>query len=76
MREPKSVTAGIWWRGWWDIIGDWGNKGALEIEVIEDAVCKAVSRSSSSWMSRAWNLSRRAISLSCRKGHSRMSATL
>ena len=38
MREPKSVTAGIRRRGWWDVIGNRGNKGALEIEVVEDAV--------------------------------------
>ena len=38
MREPKSVTAGIWWRGWWDVIRNRGNKRALEVEVIEDAV--------------------------------------
>ena len=38
MRELKSVMVGIWWRGQWDIIGDQGNKGALEIEVIEDTV--------------------------------------
>ena len=40
-REPKSVTAGIWQRGRWDVIGDRGNKGALEVEVIEDAVVYA-----------------------------------
>ena len=38
MREPKSVTAGIRRRGWWDVIGNRGDKRALEIEVIEDAV--------------------------------------
>ena len=37
-RELKSVTAGIRRRGRWDVIGDRGNKGALEVEVIEDAV--------------------------------------
>ena len=41
MREPKSVTAGIRWRGWWDIVGDRGNKGALEVEIVEDAVVYA-----------------------------------
>ena len=38
MREPKSVTAGIQWRGRWDIVGNRGNQGAPEIEVIEDVV--------------------------------------
>ena len=38
MREPKSVMAGIRWRGQWDVIRDRGNKRALEVEVIEDAV--------------------------------------
>ena len=37
-REPKSVMAGIRWRGRWDVVGDRGNKGALEVEIIEDAV--------------------------------------
>ena len=40
-REPKSVTAGIWWRGQWDVVGDRGNKGALEVEIVEDAVVYA-----------------------------------
>ena len=40
-REPKSVTAGIRWRGRWDVIRDRGNKGALEVEVVEDAVVYA-----------------------------------
>ena len=40
-REPKSVTAGIWQRGRWDVIGDRGNKGALEVEIVEDAVVYA-----------------------------------
>ena len=38
MREPKSVMAGIQRRGRWDVIGDKGNKRALEVEVVEDAV--------------------------------------
>ena len=38
MREPKSVMAGIRWRGRWDIIGNRGNKRALEIKVVEDVV--------------------------------------
>ena len=41
MREPKSVTVGIRRRGQWDVIGDRGNKGALEVEVVEDAVVYA-----------------------------------
>ena len=40
-REPKSVTAGIRRRGRWDVIGDRGNKGALKVEVVEDAVVYA-----------------------------------
>ena len=40
-REPKSVTAGIRRRGRWDVIGDRGNKGALEVEIVEDAVVYA-----------------------------------
>ena len=41
MREPKSVTVGIRRRGRWDVIRDRGNKGALEVEIIEDAVVYA-----------------------------------
>ena len=41
MREPKSVMAGILRRGQWDVIGDRGNKGALEVEIVEDAVVYA-----------------------------------
>ena len=37
-REPKSVTAGIWQRGRWDVIRDRSNKREFEIEVIEDLV--------------------------------------
>ena len=40
-REPKSVMAGIWWRGQWDIVGDRRDKGALEVEIVEDAVVYA-----------------------------------
>ena len=40
-REPKSVMAGIRRRGRWDIIGERGNKGALEVEIIEDTVMYA-----------------------------------
>ena len=36
MREPKSVTVGIRWRGWWDVIGDRKDERELEIEVVED----------------------------------------
>ena len=38
MREPKSVTAGIRQRGWWDVIWDRGNERELEVEVVEDLV--------------------------------------
>ena len=38
VREPKSVTAGIWWRRQWDVIGDRSDEGELEIEVVEDLV--------------------------------------
>ena len=41
MREPKSVTAGIWQRGWWDIVRDRGDQGALEVEIVEDTVVYA-----------------------------------
>ena len=40
-REPKSVMVGIRQRGRWDIVGDRGNKGALEVEIVEDAVMYA-----------------------------------
>ena len=40
-REPKSVTAGIRRRGQWDVVGDRGNKGALEVEIVEDVVVYA-----------------------------------
>ena len=36
--EPKSVTAGIWWRGRWDVVGFGGDKGKLEIQVVKDAM--------------------------------------
>ena len=38
MRELKSVTVGIWWRGRWDVIRNGGNKRALEVEVVVDVV--------------------------------------
>ena len=34
--KPKSVTAGIRWRGWWDIVGFGGDKGKLEVQVVKD----------------------------------------
>ena len=37
-RELKSVMAGIWWRGWWDIIWDRSDERELEVEVVEDPV--------------------------------------
>ena len=39
--KPKSVTVGIRWRGRWDVIGFSGDKGKLEVEVVEDAVMYA-----------------------------------
>ena len=38
MREPKSVTVGIWRRGRWDVIWDRGNERELEVKVVEDSV--------------------------------------
>ena len=38
MREPKSVMAGI---RQWGVIGDRRDKGALEVEIVEDAVVYA-----------------------------------
>ena len=38
MREPKSVMAGI---QRWGVIGDRRDKGALEVEIVEDAVVYA-----------------------------------
>ena len=38
MREPKSVTAGIWWRGRWDVVWFSGDKRKLEIPVVKDSV--------------------------------------
>ena len=34
--KPKSVTAGIQRRGWWDVVGFGGDKGKLEIQVVKD----------------------------------------
>ena len=36
--KPKSVTAGIRWRGQWDVVGFGGDKGKLEIQVVKDAM--------------------------------------
>ena len=40
-REPKSIMAGIRQRGRWDVIGDRRDKGALEVEIVEDTVVYA-----------------------------------
>ena len=34
--KPKSVTAGVWRRGRWDVVGFGGDKGKLEIQVVKD----------------------------------------
>ena len=36
--KPKSVTAGIWQRGRWDVVGFCRDKGELEIKVVKDAM--------------------------------------
>ena len=36
--KPKSVTAGIWRRGRWDIIGFGRDKWELEVQVVKDAM--------------------------------------
>ena len=36
--KPKLVTAGIQWRGRWDVVGFSGDKGELEIQVLKDAM--------------------------------------
>ena len=38
MTKLKSVMAGIWQRGQWDIIGFGGDKWELEVQVIKDAM--------------------------------------
>ena len=38
MTKPKSVTAGIRWRGRWDIVGFGGDKGKLEVQVVKDTM--------------------------------------
>ena len=44
-REPKSVMAGIWQRGQWDVIRDRSDERELEIEVVEDLVVRCLSSS-------------------------------
>ena len=39
--KPKSVTAGIWRRGQWDVTGFGRDEGKLEAETVEDAVVYA-----------------------------------
>ena len=39
--EQKSVTVGIQRRGRWDVVGDRRDKGALEVEIVEDMVVYA-----------------------------------
>ena len=36
--KPKLVTAGIWRRGQWDVIGFGGDKWELEVQVVKDTV--------------------------------------
>ena len=38
MTELKSVMAGIWRRGQWDVVGLGGDKGELEIQVVKDTM--------------------------------------
>ena len=38
MTKLKSVTAGIRWRGRWDVVGFSGDKGKLEVQVVKDAM--------------------------------------
>ena len=38
MRELKLVTAGIWQRGWWDVVRFSGDERELEVQVKKDAV--------------------------------------
>ena len=35
MTKLKSVTAGIRWRGRWDVVGFSGDKGKLEVQVVK-----------------------------------------
>ena len=39
--KPKSITAGIRRRGWWDVIGFGRDEGELEVEIVEDTVVYA-----------------------------------
>ena len=34
----KLVMAGIWWRGWWDVVGFGRDKWELEVQVVKDAM--------------------------------------
>ena len=36
--KPKSVMAGMRWRGRWAVVGFGGDKGKLEIQVVKDAM--------------------------------------
>ena len=36
--KPKSVMAGIWQRGWWDVIRFGRHEGKLEIQVEKDTM--------------------------------------
>ena len=36
--KPKSVMAGIWRRGWWDVIGLSRDKWELEVQVVKDTM--------------------------------------
>ena len=38
MTKPKLVTAGIQWRGQWDVVRFGGDKWELEIHVVKDAM--------------------------------------
>ena len=38
MTKPKSVMAGIWRRGWWDVIGFSRDKWELEVQVVKDTM--------------------------------------
>ena len=36
--KPKLVMAGIWRRGWWDVVGFGGDKWELEVQVVKDTM--------------------------------------
>ena len=38
MTKPKLVMAGIWRRGWWDVIGFSRDKWELEVQVVKDTM--------------------------------------